>query len=156
MLVDGSLPSHATAPNTPNDSHHDEAVLRQVDEARLAWHSQRIKEGMQRARQRGQLIGRPRVSDGYSLRPDFIIAEERINHGELPPRRAAQELGMGYNTLKRLLASRESTGALTQSQNYHTGTPRTALVFQLAGVAVPRAVFAALLERIGRVALAPG
>ena len=75
---------------------------------------------MERARQHGQRIGRPRVLDGYRLRPDFIIAVERINHGELPPRRAAKELGMGYNTLKRLLASRESTGALTESLNTST------------------------------------
>ncbi|MFC1935937.1 hypothetical protein ACFLX9_04210 [Chloroflexota bacterium] len=70
---------------------------------------------MERARQRGHRIGGPRVSDDYWLRPDFIIAVERINRGELSPGRAAKELGIGYNTLKRLLASRESTGALTES-----------------------------------------
>ncbi|MFH1485956.1 MAG: hypothetical protein ABIH46_07795 [Chloroflexota bacterium] len=118
--MDGSFPPHATAPNTPNESRHDEAVLCLVDEARLAWHSQRIKEGMERARQRGHRIGRPRVSDGYRLRPDFIIAEERINHGELPPRRAARELGMGYNTLKRLLATRDSEESLTESYGSDT------------------------------------
>jgi hypothetical protein len=76
-----------------------------VDEARLSWHSQRIKEGMEQARQRGQLIGRPRVSEGYRLRPDFIIAQERIRQGDLTVGRAAKELGIGYATLKRLLDS---------------------------------------------------
>ena len=92
-----------------------EALLRQVDEARLAWHSQQIKEGMERARQRGQRIGRPRVSDGYRTRPDFIRAEQRIRAGELSVRRAAQELGMGYNTLKRLLSFQRSMAPLTKS-----------------------------------------
>jgi hypothetical protein len=108
----GALASNGTALNV-RQPQHDEVLLRQVDEARLAWHSQRIKEGMERARQRGHRIGRPRVSDGYWLRPDFVIAVERINRGELPPTRAAKELGIGYNTLKRLLTSRESVGALT-------------------------------------------
>jgi hypothetical protein len=112
---DGAKASNGTAPNTPNGSQHDEAMLCLVDEARLAWHSQRIKEGMERARQRGQRIGRPRVSDGYTLRPDFILAEERIRRGELLPARAARELGIGYSTFKRLLHARETMGLLTKS-----------------------------------------
>ena len=90
-----------------------EALLRQVDEARLAWHSQQIKEGMERARQRVQLIGRPRVSDDYRTRPDFICAEQRIRAGELSIRRVAKEMGMGYNTLRRLLSSQGSRALLT-------------------------------------------
>ena len=92
-----------------------EDLLNQVDDARLAWHSQQIKEGMERARQRGQRIGRPRVSDGYRTRSDFIRAEQRIRAGELSVRRAAQELGMGYNTLKRLLSFQGSVAPLTKS-----------------------------------------
>jgi DNA invertase Pin-like site-specific DNA recombinase len=85
-----SLAPSATDPNLAHDPQYGEALLRQVDEARLAWHSQRIREGMERARQRGQLIGRPRVSEGYRLRPDFIIAQERIRQGDLTIRRAAK------------------------------------------------------------------
>ena len=81
----------------------------------LAWHSQQIKEGMRRARQRGRPIGRPRVSDDYRTRPGFIRAEKRIRAGELSVRRAAQELPMGYNTLKRLLSSQGSMATLTKS-----------------------------------------
>ena len=92
-----------------------DALLRQVDEARLAWHSQQIKEGMEQARQRGQRIGRPRVSDGYRTRPDFIRAEQRIRAGKLSVGRAAKELGTGYNTLKRLLSFQGSMALLTKS-----------------------------------------
>ena len=101
-------------PSSPGQVQAD-ALLRQVDEARLAWHSQQIKEGMERARKRGQRIGRPRVSDGYRTRPDFIRAEKRIRAGELSVRRAAQQLAMGYNTLKRLLSSQGSMAPLTKS-----------------------------------------
>jgi len=85
-----------------------EALLAQVDAARLAWHSQSIKRGMERARQRGRRIGRPPTRDRHWLRPDFIDAERRIREGTLSPGRAAKELGMGYATLKRLLAERDS------------------------------------------------
>ena len=109
---DGALASNGTASNA-RQSQHDEVLLGQVDEARLAWHSERTKEGMTRARQRGKHIGRPRVSDRHLLRPDFILAEERIRRGELPPARAARELGIGYSTFKRLLHAREIEGPLT-------------------------------------------
>jgi transposase len=85
-----------------------EALLSQVDAARLAWHSQSIKQGMERARQRGRRIGRPPTRDRHWLRPDFIDAEQRIREGTLSPGRAAKELGIGYATLKRLLAERGS------------------------------------------------
>ena len=94
--------------SVPNSLEHDstEALLAEVDAARLVWHSQSIKKGMERARQRGQQIGRPRTRDRHLLRPDFIEAEQRIREGSLSPGRAAKELGMGYNTLKRLLEER--------------------------------------------------
>ncbi len=105
MPMYASLAPSATDPNLDHDPQYGEALLRQVDEARLAWHSQCIKEGMERARQRGQQIGRPRVSEGYRLRPDFVIAQARIRQGDLTVGRAAKELGIGYATLKRLLDS---------------------------------------------------
>ena len=105
MPMPAPMAPSATDPNLDHDPQFGEALLRQVDEARLAWHSQCIKEGMERARQRGQQIGRPRVSEGYRLRPDFVIAQERIRQGDLTVGRAAKELGIGYATLKRLLDS---------------------------------------------------
>jgi transposase len=85
-----------------------EALLSLVDAARLVWHSQSIKQGMERARQQGRRIGRPPTRDRHWLRPDFIEAERRIREGTLSAGRAAKELGMGYATLKRLLAERDS------------------------------------------------
>jgi DNA invertase Pin-like site-specific DNA recombinase len=111
---DGAATPNGTAPNA-RQSQHDEILLRQVDEARLAWHSERIKEGMTRARQRGKHIGRPRVSDSHLQRPDFIIAEALIRRGDLPPARAARELGIGYSTFRRLLHARETGALLTKS-----------------------------------------
>ena len=94
-----------------------EIVLAQVDAARLAWQSQRVKEGMERARQRGQHVGRPRTRDAHLLRPEFREAEQRIRQGTLPAGRAAKELGMGYSTLRRLLARADLQEALTKSLN---------------------------------------
>jgi hypothetical protein len=97
--LNGSVP-HSFEPEAT------EALLAQVDAARLAWHSQSIKNGMERARQRGRPMGRPRTRDSHLLRPDFIDAERRIRQGSLSPGRAAKELGMGYTTLRRLLEER--------------------------------------------------
>jgi transposase len=66
-------------------------------------HRDLVKEGMERARQNGKRIGRPRVTE----RPEFIqqlsAIRERINMGELSKRKAAKELAIGYATLDRLL-----------------------------------------------------
>ena len=66
-------------------------------------HRDLVKAGMERARQNGKRIGRPRVTE----RPDFIqqlsTIRERINLGELSKRKAAKELAIGYATLDRLL-----------------------------------------------------
>ena len=64
---------------------------------------ERVKAGMERARKQGHRIGRPRVTErrGFSRRFGAIL--ERLARGELSRRSAAQELGIGYATLKRLL-----------------------------------------------------
>ena len=58
---------------------------------------------MERARQQGKHIGRPRIQDreGFSLRLKEVLT--RMQSGELSRRKAAIELGIGYATLKRLL-----------------------------------------------------
>jgi hypothetical protein len=64
---------------------------------------------MERVRQSGKRIGRPRVSDapGFDERFDEVI--ERINAGALSRRKAAEELQIGFATLKRLLDTRGPT-----------------------------------------------
>ena len=64
---------------------------------------ERVKAGMDRARRQGNRIGRPRVTDrrGFSRRFGDIL--ERLNAGNISRRQAAQELEIGYATLKRLL-----------------------------------------------------
>ena len=60
---------------------------------------------MERARQRGKRIGRPRVRERPEFEQRFAAAVQRIGLGGLSRRQAARELGIGYATLKRLLDS---------------------------------------------------
>jgi putative DNA-invertase from lambdoid prophage Rac len=62
-----------------------------------------VKLGMEKARARGHRIGRPRVTDrkGFNQRLGAIL--ERLRDGKVSRRQAAQELGIGYASLKRLL-----------------------------------------------------
>ena len=66
---------------------------------------ERVKAGMERARRQGRRIGRPRVTDRRGFKSRFGAVLERLDRGELSRRRAAQELGIGFATLKRLLDS---------------------------------------------------
>jgi DNA invertase Pin-like site-specific DNA recombinase len=68
---------------------------------------ERVKAGMERARQQGKKIGRPRVTDrpGFLNRSKTIL--ERLAVGVISKRQAAKQLGIGYATLKRLLDKRE-------------------------------------------------
>jgi putative DNA-invertase from lambdoid prophage Rac len=64
---------------------------------------ERVKAGMERARKQGHPIGRPRVNDrpGFDRRFGDIL--ERLKQGSVSRRKAAEELKIGYATLKRLL-----------------------------------------------------
>ena len=73
------------------------------DSAMRQAHSELVKAGMVRARQRGMRIGRPRVSEGPEFIQRFTTVTERIALGVLSKRQAAKELGIGYATLARLL-----------------------------------------------------
>jgi putative DNA-invertase from lambdoid prophage Rac len=66
-----------------------------------------VKLGMEKARAQGHRIGRPRVTDrkGFNSRYGAIL--ERLSQGLVSRRKAAQELNIGYATLKRLLDARE-------------------------------------------------
>jgi hypothetical protein len=78
-------------------------VIWYEDTQMMAIHRQMVRAGMERARQAGKRIGRPRVTE----RPEFLKHYEsvvnRIHNGQLSRRRAAKELEIGYATLKRLL-----------------------------------------------------
>ena len=64
---------------------------------------ERVKAGMERARRQGRRIGRPRVWDRRGFKKRFGAILERLLAGDISRRKAAEELGIGYATLKRLL-----------------------------------------------------
>ena len=72
---------------------------------------ERVKAGMDRARKQGHRIGRPRVTDKRGFQARFGAILERLGTGSISRRKAAQELGIGYATLKRLLDSQNPEGA---------------------------------------------
>lgn len=76
------------------------------DDAKKCIHGELVQAGMERARQQGKRIGRPRVTerDGFSQR--FMSVMDRIEQGGISRRQAARELSIGYATLKRLLDAR--------------------------------------------------
>ena len=55
------------------------------------------------ARRQGKRIGRPRVTERLGFKDRFGAILERLDAGEISRRKAAEELGIGYATLKRLL-----------------------------------------------------
>jgi putative DNA-invertase from lambdoid prophage Rac len=61
---------------------------------------------MDRARKEGHRIGRPKVTDRAGFNSRFGAVLERMALGQVSRRKAAQELGIGYATLKRLLDAR--------------------------------------------------
>ena len=87
------------------------------DPARKQVHRDLVLAGMERARQQGKRIGRPRVSERPEFEHRFAAVAERIGPGGLSRRQAARELGIGYATLKRLLDSQEIS--LTEAETIH-------------------------------------
>ena len=79
------------------------------DPTRKQLHRDLVLAGMERARQLGKRIGRPRVSDEPGFEESFSEVVERIEAGALSRRKAALELEIGYATLKRLLDARGTT-----------------------------------------------
>ena len=76
------------------------------DPDRKQVHRDLVLAGMERARQLGKRIGRPKVSERPEFEQRFTAVIERLGSGNLSRRRAARELGIGYATLKRLLDAR--------------------------------------------------
>ncbi len=73
------------------------------DPARKQVHRDLVLAGMERARQQGKRIGRPRMSERPEFQQRFTAVVKRMGPGGLYRRQAARELGIGYATLKRLL-----------------------------------------------------
>jgi hypothetical protein len=76
------------------------------DESRKCMHRELVRAGMERARQQGKRIGRPRVSERPDFLQRFAAVMERVDLDLLSRRQAAKQLNIGYATLKRLLDSR--------------------------------------------------
>ncbi len=81
------------------------------DTERKDLHSKLVREGMERARQDGKRIGRPKVSENPGFEDNFNAVVELIDDGTLSRRKASVRLGIGYATLKRLLDAREASGS---------------------------------------------
>jgi len=78
-------------------------VIWYVDPEMKHAHRDMVKAGMERARQKGKHIGRPRVTERPDFNQRFSFMRERLDRGEISRRRAAKELDIGYATLDRLL-----------------------------------------------------
>ncbi len=96
-------PPESQEPET--DAEH-EVVRRKIwyeDSEMKSSHTDLIRAGMERARQRGKRIGRPRVSKRPDFAQHFEYVSARLALGLLSRRRAATELSIGYATLTRIL-----------------------------------------------------
>jgi hypothetical protein len=87
------------------------------DESRKCMHRDLVRAGMERARQQGKRIGRPRVSERPEFSERFVAVAGRIGPGGLSRRQAAKELAIGYATLKRLLDAQSQSPNWTAYQS---------------------------------------
>ena len=78
-------------------------VIWYEDTKMMAIHRQLVRAGMERARQLGKRIGRPRVTERPEFLDKYQDVMQQINAGGLSRRQAAKQLRIGYATLKRLI-----------------------------------------------------
>ena len=78
-------------------------VIWYEDTKMMAIHRELVRAGMERARQRGKRIGRPRVTERPELLARYQEVMQQVNCGRLSRRQAAKRLKIGYATLKRLI-----------------------------------------------------
>jgi hypothetical protein len=76
------------------------------DPIRKGIHSKMVRAGMERAKESGKRIGRPKVTDEPGFTERFNEVVELLGEGTLSRRKASLRLGIGYATLKRLLDAR--------------------------------------------------
>ncbi len=79
------------------------------EESTRCMHRDLVRAGMDRARQEGRRIGRPKVTERPEFAERFAAAVGRIGPGGLSRRQASKELVIGYATLKRLLDAQSPT-----------------------------------------------
>ncbi len=79
------------------------------DPARKQVHRDLVRAGMERARQPGQRLGRPRVTERPEFEQKFAAVVEGMGPDGLSRRPAARELGIGDTTLTRLLEDQQQT-----------------------------------------------
>jgi len=79
------------------------SVIWYEDSDMKCMHRELVKAGMERARQLGKRIGRPRVNERPDFSRRFTAVAERLGLGTISRRQAARELAIGYATLKRIL-----------------------------------------------------
>ena len=78
-------------------------LLASLAEFELELIRERVKAGMERARRQGKRIGRPSVTEKRGFKTKFKLVMKKVSAGELSRRRAAEELCIGYATMKRLI-----------------------------------------------------
>jgi len=72
-------------------------------------HRDLVRAGMERARLQGKRIGRPKVTARQGFADTFAAVLGRLDRGVISRRKAADELAIGYATLKRLLDARQQS-----------------------------------------------
>ena len=82
-----------------------------------------VRTGMQRARQEGKLLGRPRVTERPEFTERFAAVTEQVTLGIVSRRQAAKELDIGYATFKRLLDARSQPPAPVTNDTPLIGVP---------------------------------
>jgi len=79
------------------------------DAGKKRMHRDLVRTGMERARLQGKSIGRPKVTARQGFAEGFAAVLERLDRGVISRRKAADELAIGYATLKRLLDARQQS-----------------------------------------------
>jgi len=92
-------------------------VIWYEDSAMKHIHRDLVKAGMERAREQGKHIGRPRVTERPEFTQRFAAVIQRIGPGGLSRRKAATELAIGYATLKRLLDAQKQPPANSDGES---------------------------------------
>lgn len=78
-------------------------ILAAVAEMERSFIADRVKEGMKNAAKKGVKLGRPSAMDDPVFARRWSAAKVEILNGSLSQRKAAQDLGVGQATIKRLL-----------------------------------------------------
>ncbi len=103
VVLTSTCPEPEDSENAAGTRKSQPGVIWYEDSAMKSIHRELVKAGMEKARQQGKRIGRPRVTERPEFTQRFTAVAERIGPAGLSRRQAARELAIGYATLKRLL-----------------------------------------------------